>query len=110
MSARLDKEIEMKLVYRQGDVGLVKAKKPSKTGKAIARKSIVLALGEVTGHSHVLTGDVTEYQIGNLRMICVESPSFLNHQEHETIKVMPDWYVVEAQVSYTPQAIKRVLD
>ncbi len=99
-----------KLEYRQGDVSLVRINKPDKTGKKVASGKLTLALGEVTGHSHTLVGEVAEFQIDGQRVVWVETPAILDHQEHDAQTVQPGWFVVEQQVVYTPQAIQRVLD
>lgn len=98
------------LEHRQGDVALVRIDKPQKTGKRVASKSIVLALGEATGHSHVLSGEVAEFNIDGRRVFWVEAPAPLEHQEHGAQTVQPGWYEIEPQCVYSPQAIQRVLD
>jgi hypothetical protein len=100
-----------KLEYRQGDVSLWRIDKPEKTGKLIASGKLTLALGEVTGHSHTLVGEVAEFSIDGERVFWVEAPAVLDHQEHAAQTVQAGWFVIDQpQVQYTPQAIQRVLD
>ena len=96
--------------HRQGDTLLVKTKKPKETGKPIAQRRITIALGETTGHAHVLEGEVAEFLINGQRMIWVEAPATYTHEEHAPHTIMPGWYVAPQQVEYTPQEIRRVTD
>jgi len=96
--------------HRQGDTMLVKTSKPKKTGEPIARGRIVIALGETTGHAHVITGEVAEFMVNGQRMIWVETPAPYVHDEHTPQTIEPGWYVVPQQVEYTPAKIRRVRD
>ena len=100
----------MTTMYRQGDVALIAAPAPTKHGKAVATKRIVLALGEVTGHSHTITGSVAEFAVDGRRMVWIEAPADLTHQEHAAIEVAPGWYWVVQQREYAPDAIRNVTD
>ena len=105
---------------RQGDVLLRPVDKPSKIGKAIAKKRIVLAYGETMGHAHMIEGAVAEFNFDGNRVVWVEAPTQLTHgpdgrqievaPDHKALPVAPQWYVVEEQRQYTPQAIQRVID
>lgn len=99
------------LTYRQGDVALVKAPKTDrrKLGKVKAKGRITLALGEVTGHSHTLIGEVAEFEVDGKRMVWVETPAVIEHQEHGAIEVAPGLYFVQAQREYVPQALPRLV-
>ena len=102
--------------YRQGDVLLVRAGSGIDLSQAKRRKArnrrVVLALGEVTGHSHTMTAERTKlYDLFDGReVVVVDEPDTLTHQEHAGIEVAPGTYFVVHQVEYTPKAIVRVLD
>src|SRR3990167_1586790 len=94
-------ENTMNEVIRQGDVLLRAIAKPDKLGKVIAKGTVVLARGEVTGHAHVIEGAIAEFLVGGERVLWVEQPAPLTHQEHTLVEVPPAWYVVETQREYT---------
>ena len=77
-----------KFTVHQGDVLLVKIGDKKPTGKAKVNGRVVLALGEVTGHAHVVEGAVAEF-VGpnNERMLWVEAPTTVTHEEHNFEKV-----------------------
>lgn len=93
-------------VYRHGDVIIFKLKEkklPKYTSKKM--KKVVLAYGEVTGHSHQLTGDL-EVMEANLdqdeMMFRLQSPGVLRHEEHDQIVLEPGIYLKVNQVEYDP--------
>ena len=103
-------------MFRQGDVLLVPAGDIDLT-KAVPNKKmvkglkVVLAEGEVTGHSHTMTIETTTPLLfGGKEIVVVEEPTPLQHQEHGEIEVSPGVYWVTIQREYTPQAIRRVID
>ena|SRR3990167_277263 len=96
--------------HRQGDTLLVRIGKPRNPGNAISCKRVVIALGETTGHAHVLEGAVAEFLVDGQRVIWVETPATYTHDEHAPHTIMPGWYVAPEQVEYTPQEIRRVTD
>lgn len=96
--------------HRQGDTLLVKAKRPINPGKPVAKKKIIIARGETTGHAHVLTGEVAEFLVNGQRMIWVEAPAPYVHDEHTPHTIEPGWYTVPVQVEYSPEAIRQVAD
>ena len=102
------------LKIRQGDVGLAPIAAPSKAkrGQPVATGRVVIALGEVTGHAHVIEGAVAEFEIGGRRVLWVEAPTILTHQEHAHIAVSPGWYVIDDhQQEYVPAELpRRVMD
>lgn len=80
---------------RHGDVLLEKI-----TGKNIKfqkAKDLVLAEGEVTGHKHVLMGDLLFAEQDGEKFIQLESDSKLTHQEHDTLNVPKGTYKVKLQ-------------
>lgn len=124
-------------VLRQGDVLLV----PINTGdvpegmKPIKRENgqIILAHGEVTGHSHSILGDYLgqgQHNLDRVELLAPDAdqlvtadeaaelyllvhgtePVELTHQEHATITVDPGAYRVVRQREYTPVAPVRVVD
>lgn len=99
-----------KQIIRQGDVLLVPADRKKPRTKAIAKGHVVLALGEVTGHHHSMTGAVAEFAVEGKRLLWVEAPAQLVHQEHNPIEVQSGVYWIVRQREYTPQEIRRVAD
>ena len=97
--------------YRQGDVMLIEVKR-APAGTEIARRRLVLAEGEVTGHAHVIE------QEDAVMLTTAESATFVRlakkaqliHQEHATIDLEPGTYRVVRQREYTPAEIRRVTD
>lgn len=106
-------------MYRQGDVlvmpipreelpaGLVPAPRDR-------RNRLVLALGEATGHAHVLTGE-------RVALLCppddperlfllIEGYGRLGHEEHGPIALAAGAYRVIRQREYFPGAIRPVAD
>jgi hypothetical protein len=102
----------MKQQYRQGDVMLVPASKAQEKGaRETARGTVTLALGEVTGHAHTMTGAVAEFAVKDgRRLLWVEAPTPLVHQEHAPIEVASGWYWIIRQREYSPEAIRDVAD
>ena len=102
------------LTIRQGDVGLAPIAPPakSKRGQPVHTGRVVIALGETTGHAHVIEGAVAEFIIGGRRVLWVEAPTVLTHQEHGKLSVAPGWYVIDDhQQEYQPAELpRRVLD
>jgi hypothetical protein len=98
--------------YRQGDVGIIKIDSlPKKAVKQECEGSIVLALGEVTGHKHQI--DATEadlYVEGSRRFLEVCYAAELVHEEHGKITLPPGSYEVVIQREYSPEAIRNVND
>ena len=101
---------------RQGDVFLRPCAKPTGDLKEVARDRVILAYGEVTGHAHVIEAlGVAEFTTQNgERMVWVETPTTIQHQEHAF--AVPNvltrgWYEVVQQVEDDPLAgIRRVTD
>ena len=85
------------ITYRHGDVVLTAIDKlPVGLKKVENNGSFVLALGETTGHRHLLTApriDLEVYQDSEGRnYFKVNSESKLSHEEHGTLIVMPQIY------------------
>jgi len=114
-------------IYRQGDVLIVEvdgltgsSRKPEKRVK-----SVTLALGEATGHSHVLTAedvdvfstwqvnDVTRQTGIEMRPVHafrIADPGRVTHEEHAEIELPAGEYLVFIQREYTPAGQVRVYD
>jgi len=80
---------------RHGDVVLERADKKI-TPKERAEK-LVLAEGEVTGHKHVLSGQVAECVMEGERFVEVKGEAVLTHPEHDTLTVPEGTYKVLIQ-------------
>jgi hypothetical protein len=106
-------------MFRQGDVLLIRAKSSdvrmadyTKVAREAGR--VVLAHGEATGHAHAIVDDAaTLYETGKpandnaRRLLVVERPVDLVHEEHEKIHVDPGVYYVVRQREYTDQDLWR---
>jgi len=97
-------------MLRQGDILLVKTDKVQ--GKLVGTGRRILAHGEVTGHSHVLDGDVKYYNNGNGLLIAqVHGDARLTHEEHNMINVPEGDYLVIRQREFdVVEGIRRVSD
>ena len=62
-------------------------------------KHLVLAEGEVTGHSHKVVEGVAElYQDNRLKMLRAKSKVKIGHEEHKPIEIpVGDWNVGKVQ-------------
>ena len=95
---------DMEQHKRHGDLPIISTKKIE--GKEMEhRGSFVLALGEKTGHRHVITVDDPKtmriYQISpSLWCLKLESEARLSHEEHETIILAPGVYRVGREQEY----------
>lgn len=98
--------------YRQGDVGLVKVSQLPNGARAVEARDIILAYGEVTGHSHAIreTNKARLWDAGAERFLQVLEKTALEHEEHAPIDLDPGIYRVVIQREYAPQAIRRVQD
>lgn len=68
---------------RQGDILLVPVADSPPAGLA-AKPEVILALGEVTGHAHRLSGAVLEWERGGKRLVrAVGEPGTLRHEDHD---------------------------
>jgi hypothetical protein len=106
-------------MFRQGDVLVMpmpKEELPSGLVQAPRdrRNRMVLALGEATGHAHVITGE-------RVSLLCppddperlfllIEGYGRLGHEEHGPIPLSAGAYRVIRQREYFPGAIRPVAD
>ena len=110
------KKIKSKLYARHGDVFIFKvnSKIPFKNYKK--QKTLTLALGEVTGHSHKLSSNgediLVEENFGeDSHLFEIFSESILTHEEHEPIVLKPGKYMSIIQMEYDPiEHRKKVID
>jgi hypothetical protein len=98
-------------LYRHGDV-LLKAIAQLPSGLRTSH-SLVLAHGEVTGHSHRIEQPETAqlWEQGNQLFLEVKAPiAHLIHEEHRTIELPRGLYHVWKQREYRPSAPIDVAD
>ena len=96
--------------FRQGDVGLLKIQE---FPKGLNKKDNVLALGEVTGHSHrfeskqqLVFQDESGQQFVNLKQ-----PQKLIHEEHAHLEIPKGKFKVVLQREFDlVEGIRQVLD
>ena len=106
----------MDTLYRQGDVLIRKVRKfDTRIMKPIERENgkVVLAHGEVTGHSHAIEAREARLFRGetpNIAYLLLEEPAVLGHEEHASISLPMGYYEVTIQREYHPQAIRNVAD
>ena len=110
MSYKTDKLVPAVTGGFQGDVGFVPASIPKEAKKV---KSRILALGEATGHHHVLTEECQVYEMAEglfFRIPEGVETAQLLHQEHDAIVIAPGEYRVVEQVEYDGEEERRVMD
>jgi len=105
-------------IYRHGDLVIKSIKIDKSKLKFIGKKtSFVLAEGETTGHKHLLEAETgtsfNVYQNEQGQYILeMENAGEITHEEHDTIKLLPDMYVVgsEREFNYFSESTQRVID
>ncbi len=116
-------------IYRQGDVLIQKIDTAIPTEATIVpldKGRVVLAYGEVTGHSHAIAdvdstsewGEAfckpelksTLYEWNGDRLLQIKQITALKHEEHAPITLEPGNYKVTIQKEYSPAAIRNVTD
>ena len=101
-------------IFRQGDVLLRKVKSIPADAVATEKKDrIVLAYGEVTGHSHAITklDNVDVFVKGDGTMyLRVKAETALQHEEHAAITLPPGNYKRVLQREYSPAGLRNVAD
>lgn len=98
-------------LYRHGDV--LVSSTAAIPAEAIKRPHLVLAEGEMTGHSHRIAepGSAELYQLGTHIFLRVLAPTAtLVHDEHGPIPLPHGDYRVWRQREYSPQEIRIVRD
>lgn len=97
--------------HRHGDVGLYQVSSLPKGLKK--EKGSVLALGEVTGHSHrFVAGDYQFWTDGQKRYIEVLTQAQITHEEHGPQTVLPGVYeqIQEREHDYIEESARAVID
>ena len=100
-------------IIRQGDVILVKVESVPEGGVELPREQgrIVLAYGEITGHSHsVAEVEVKWIEARGERYLVSDVPFTVRHQEHDAQFVAPGAWWVGVQVEHQREEIRRVID
>ena len=102
---------------RHGDVLLTKVataatalkypEEPIESGERVT-----VALGEVTGHAHVVVGQSTMYQASQrgVRVLEVTQPSVITHEEHGEVELEPGFWEIVMQREYNEEVWERVRD
>lgn len=90
---------------RQGDVLLVRVDPPVEIPKRVRDEkgkplAGLLVEGERTGHAHRLPARVYDTPEG--RVLFLERPTMLTHEEHEDIEVPAGWWKPTQQREYVP--------
>jgi hypothetical protein len=98
-------------LYRHGDVLVGGVDEIPQDAKKMDK--LILAYGEVTGHTHRIedptTAEMFEHE-GLLYLRVIAPTARLIHEEHKTIELPQGTYRVWQQREYTPQRIRRVYD
>lgn len=104
-------------MYRQGDVLVLRVDSIPAGGKPVERENgrIVLAHGEVTGHSHAIPSRDARFTAvvaagAERRFLDAKKPVKLLHEEHGEIIIARGTYEVVIQREYEPGAIRNVAD
>lgn len=93
---------------RNGDISLEPVKE---LPKGLKEKDNVLALGEITGHQHVLKGEAKVMIDNNGRQFCDVEQATLVHEEHNTLTVQKGCYrVVRARELDLAGKVRQVMD
>ena len=110
----------MRRPVRQGDVLLVPINLTPKDAKKVKRDSrgrIILAEGEVTGHSHcVLDPEATLFVQDDIdemadRFLRVEAETVeIVHEEHDTVVIERGDWAVRQKREYAPERPRQVAD
>ena len=131
------KSAQSKILCRQGDVGIIIPDAPIEVAglKEIPRErgSVVLAHGEVTGHSHRIDAKhVSLLAMEDDRMSGTDAiaaiarlggglipdaalqvkgePASLLHEEHSTVVIPKGTYIRRIQEEYSPEELRSVQD
>lgn len=90
---------------RHGDILLIRVDN-AEPSKRTREKSLVLAYGEATGHSHVLTGKVKKTSSG----IQVRDNATLAHEEHGIVEIPSGSWTVRQQTEWVQEQRQTVRD
>lgn len=95
------------LMFRQGDILLAEVRRMPRNASPFVDQEAarILALGEQTGHKHRITGG-TVYMAGpsnaRRRVVVLDQPAELVHEEHGPIQVPAGTFEVVQQRTYVP--------
>jgi hypothetical protein len=98
-------------LYRHGDLLLEKTKSIPKDARPL--NHLVLAEGELTGHSHRIAERAAAQlfrSLESLYLLVTAEKATLVHQEHGPIELAPGAYKVWRQREYSPRDIRTVQD
>ena len=101
---------------RQGDVLITAAPMPADLApidRTAARRGLVLAEGEATGHAHTIAWDkVGTAGIAEDGSLCFDASegAAVTHEEHSAIPLWPQSYRVTIQREYGPAEVRNVAD
>ena len=103
------------MIYRQGDVLLVKCNEiPKQCEEVKIQDRIVLAYGEVTGHAHAIYDTkkavLMKYANSDNFFLLITESVDLKHEEHDKINLPSGNYQVIRQREYTPEKPRYVAD
>jgi len=85
----------------QGDVILVKVNEIKGIKKERSERGLILAEGESTGHTHIITDNGAElYEEKGKLYLSVEKEVALKHEEHNEVKIAPGKYEVRIAKEY----------
>lgn len=104
------------MIYRQGDVALIRVASLPKGAKDITPKDrIVLMHGEATGHAHAIERvkdkmPARYFDAGAERFLQVLEKTALLHEEHSAVILDKGIYRQAFQVEEKRQEIQRVTD
>ena len=102
--------------YRHGDILFRPIKEELKGNKVAHTESFTVALGEATGHHHVITVenpdnlDIVETPMGYV--LTLKSEGTLTHEEHGTLTIAPGIYQVgrEREHDWFAKSTRQVID
>ncbi|MEU3011980.1 hypothetical protein [Nocardia asteroides] len=108
-------------MYRQGDVLIVPLAEAAVPDSAAAahgerrdgRGRLVLALGEVTGHAHVVAAPgrlIREAGAFGPMLLHLPEGGRVVHEEHAPIVLPKGWFRVVRQREYVPGSVRVVAD
>lgn len=98
-------------MFRHGDVGVFPTNEDfKKDGKKLPH--LVLAEGEVTGHTHRVTeGEATLYEKDGVLYLSVSSDTaLLTHEEHAPVAIPTGDWEIRIQKEYEPEGWRNVQD
>ena len=100
---------ERKEMKRQGDILIIPRKTKPKGLKR--KKDNIVAHGEVTGHKHVVRGDVELFEDANGTLWAVGTDEWsLHHDTHAPITELSGVFEIRRQREYFPDRIRQVAD